>query len=186
MFSRLVAGLLLKSGLSLGLLLGIAAYALYLAGGDPGALWKRLAGNAVDSVTGSLAGLGDRVDLSGTNGGARALDRVWTWRDASGQTHYATTAPAGVAASRIELDPNVNVLAPVTAPTRTVPRAGGAAAGDATVATGAAVAAAGAAEERAVPLPGIGGALTRARGETPAVDPERAAALLRMLQTPSR
>ena len=166
MLSRLIVRLSFKAVLSLAMLLGIASYGLYLSGGDPKSLWQRIASGTIDSVGESIGALGDRVPTSVampaamSGSGGAAAGQVWTWRDENGLAHYASAPPAGVTATPLGIDPNVNVLAPVSA------RAGREALGE--------------------PLPGIGGASARARGEAAPPDAARAEALLRMLQTPSR
>ena len=211
MLSRMIVRLLFKACLSLGLLLGVVSYGHYLAGGDPGAVWGRVAGGALDGVTDSLSELRGKARAAaaavpsavpgGDAGGDSRRDSVWTWRDADGVLHYASAPPAGTDATRLTVDPDVNVLAPVTlpavsdAPVRNggaeVP--GGARSASASTGSSAAgVTRAGARGAREVEsagddaLPGIAGAILNARGDAPAPDPARAEALLRLLQPTSR
>ena len=211
MLSRMIVRLLFKACLSLGLLLGVVSYGHYLSGGDPGAVWSRVAGGALDGVTDSWSGLRDKARATaaavpsalpgGDAGGNARRDSVWTWRDADGVLHYASAPPADADATRLTVDPDVNVLAPVAPPT--VPDApvrhartgasGGARSASAStgsLATGVTRGGARGARE-AVPvgddaLPGIAGAILNARGDAPAPDPARAEALLRLLQPTSR
>ena len=207
MLSRMIARLLLKVGLSLGILLGIASYAHYLMGGDPGSLWRRVAGGAIDGAADSLGELRGKVRapvaaLAGGGADASRRDELWTWRDANGVTHFASERPAGVDATRITVDPDVNVLAPTRAPESPAARsAGGGTSGGAagTAVTGglpfgaASGAAADGSSQRergdagaGEALPGIAGAVLRARGDAPAPDPAQAEALLRLLQPGAR
>lgn len=208
MLSRMIARLLLKVGLSLGILLGIASYAHYLMGGDPGALWRRVAGGAIDGAADSFGELRGRVRapvaaLAGGGADTPRRDSLWTWRDANGVTHYASERPAGVDAARITVDPDVNVLAPTRAPEPPGARSAGGAPsrGDpgspagVGAPLGAAAAAAGGGAVRGTSrrdsaddeaLPGIAGAVLRARGDAPAPDPAQAEALLRLLQPGAR
>lgn len=193
MLSGMIARLLLKALLSLVVLLGMASYGMYLSGGDPQALWQRLAAGALDSVGESADRVGERMSAP-----ARALTgrdepagQVWTWRDADGLAHYANAPPDGVEATPIRLAPDVNVLAPLPkkGPTglsvsppgagdEVLRRASGLPSVEGRVRPGA--------EASGEPLPGIGGAISRARGDAPPPDPARAEALLRLLQTPAR
>ena len=205
MLSRLIARLLFKAVLSLAMLLGVASYGLYLTGGDPKAVWRRVASGTIGSVGESVGGIGERVSraLDTSRGHESPVGQVWTWRDGNGLVHYASTPPAGVAATALSVDPDVNVLAPVR--TRAPhgpyevsggdqalmhasgqPRTGatlGGSAGPQGGGRGPAGRGEGGLDE---PLPGIAGAIARARGDAPAPDPAKAEALLRMLQMPSR
>lgn len=197
MLSRLIAGLLLKAVLSLAVLLGIASYGHYLSGGDPGALWRRVAGHAFDGAAGSIEELRERIgspvatlaDAAGTAGSRETgLTSVWTWQDENGITHYANLPPTDIDAVVIDVDPDTNVLAPVAVPAAGRSKAD-AVRGETRAKHGRMRADAGGADPGSAtgePLPGIGGALSRARGESAGADPEKAAALLRMLQGATR
>ena len=193
MLSRLVVRLLFKAVLSIATLLGVASYAHHLSGGDPGALWQRVAGGALDDLAASVDGLRDTAaaplaTLSGAGEGVPVRARsVWTWRDADGVVHYTGAPPTGIEASVLQIDPDVNVLAPLVPPL--VPPVGepsetrGTTPGAIVRSAGAPPATAFAAE--ADPLPGIGGALPGGREEGAGVDPGRAEALLRRLRPSS-
>ena len=168
MLGRMITGMLLKAVLSLGVLVGIASYGQYLAGGDPGALWRAIGDRTVGALARSAEGVGERVGGSigqigeavGGSGDGEVV-RVWTWRDAQGVTHYASAPPPGVDARPLAVDPDVNVVA---AP-RPSPRSPSAANGSGAAADAAA-------------LPGIAGALQRVGGGAPATDADEAARLL--------
>ena len=198
MFTRLIVRLLVRAVLSVGVLLGVASYGHHLSGGDPGALWKKVAGNALGGAARTLGGMRDAVGVpvgsaaaafGGGNDGAgrRSDDAVWTWRDENGVTHYATTRPTDTEARLVTVDPDTNVLAPFTAtPSRTTPgglddrsrgRAGGEAGGPRDGAAGAGGGGS---------MPGIAGAALRVRGDAPAPDAATAERLLRTLRQPSR
>ena len=195
MLSGMIARLLFKALLSLAMLLGIASYGMYLSGGDPKALWQRVATGALDDVGASIGRVGERVSApaEALTGGDGSAGQVWTWRDADGLAHYASTPPDGVEATPVGLAPDVNVLAPVR--TRApMASSGGAYGGDDEAlrrASGLPSAEARVRESRGEnvpeePLPGIGGAMSRARGDAPPPDSARAEALLRLLQMPAR
>jgi len=182
----MIARLLFRTLLSLGLLLGIASYGHHLAGGDPGALWGRVADGALGRTADSFAAMRGTVSapataLSGAVGGERR-ESVWTWQDANGVTHYATGRPADVEAAMVTVDPDRNVLAPVAAPPprRRSDRERGA---DETPADGRLTAGG---DASAAAMPGLAGAALRAHGDAPAADPARTEALLRLLQPGAR
>lgn len=133
MLWRLIAKLTFKACVPLILLAGVLTYGVYLRGGDPGALWKGIAGRASDQAVSLFSNMGDdasraasalgRGAAAATGTGSRSgagtqngLTRVYTWKDASGVTHYSSAEPEGVRATSVSVDPNVNVLAPVKAP----------------------------------------------------------------------
>ena len=126
MLWRLVAKLMFKACVPLILLAGVLTYGSYLRGGDPGALWKGIAGRASDQVASLFSGMGDDASRAAgalSRGAAAAtatrtengLTQVYTWKDASVVTHYSSAEPAGVSATSVSVDPNVNVLAPISA-----------------------------------------------------------------------
>jgi len=203
MLASMIGKLLLKVGLSLGLLLGIASYGHHLAGGDPGALWNRVAGGAVSGVAdsfGELRGAIGTPTVAAFGGGTRS-DSVFTWRDADGVVHFTSEPPPlGIDAEVVTVNPDTNVLAPVAAPETTRGRPGrgetttsdGGAGGATSGGPGSAGTSASASRrgregtyEASEPLPGIAGVVLRARGDAPAPDPARAEALLRSLQAPT-
>ena len=131
MLWRLIAKLMFKACVPLILIAGVLTYGVYLRGGDPGALWKGIAGRASDQAVSLFSGMGDdasraasalgRGAAAATGAGSgtgtqNGLTQVYTWKDASGVTHYSSAEPAGVRATSVSVDPNVNVLAPVIAP----------------------------------------------------------------------
>jgi|GEM_PF-5163991 len=92
-----------------------------------GSLWKNIAGNGaqrfVGVLNGSLDGLkrGADASVAALRSGVRSSEAagkavIFTWRDADGITHFSQTAPSGVTSRTVTIDPNVNVLAPVRAP----------------------------------------------------------------------
>ena len=200
MLSRLIVRLLFRVTFALALLLGVASYVHYLSGGDPGALWGKVAGGAGERLGGAFAGLRERVaapaaTLAGTaaSGSGGRRDSVWTWRDADGVTHYATARPAGADATLVTVDPDTNLLAPpparpVPSGSRAVPDApaSGGRGGGTRAADDGRSGRDGAGDGAEKPLPGIAGAALRARGDAPSPDPATAEALLRLLRTPSR
>ncbi len=125
MLWRLIAKLMFKACVPLILIAGVLTYGFYLRGGDPGALWKGIADKASDQVASLFSNMGDdalraasalsrgAVSAAGTET-ENGLTKVYTWKDASGVTHYSSAEPAGVSATFVSVDPNVNVLAPVT------------------------------------------------------------------------
>ena len=136
MLWQLMAKLMFKACVPLILLAGVLTYGFYLRGGDPGALWKGIAGKASDQVASLFSNMGDdasraasAVSRSAASATGTAtengLTRVYTWKDASGVTHYSSAEPAGVSATFVSVDPNVNVLAPVTSAPRTREAASG-------------------------------------------------------------
>lgn len=123
----MVVKILFKISLPLVAIAGVLTYGVYLRGGDPGALWnsvaqrglgqfdKLFAGVQTDTsrAVGALANSATAMTGSVEPGGRT---QVFTWKDASGITHYSTSQPEGIVAGTISVDPNVNVLAPVRAP----------------------------------------------------------------------
>lgn len=178
--TRLVLKLLLKCMIPLALLVGTLSYGVYLRGGDPFSIVRSVGGGLIGNLGGQVAALGDSASdgvaragavLGGDDSasGATPSDRVFTWKDADGVTHFATEAPVDGRAQAIYVDPDVNVLTPVRAPaspsTARLPDAAAArprASGDEPAA-----------------LPGIAGHLDT---DASAVSPEQAARLLKMLQ----
>ncbi len=59
MLWRLIAKLMFKACVPLILIAGVLTYGFYLRGGDPGALWKGIAGRASDQVVNLFSGMGD-------------------------------------------------------------------------------------------------------------------------------
>lgn len=124
---RILGKLLFRTTVSLVLVLGVLSYGHYLRGGDPGSLWKNIAGNGaqrfVGVLNGSLDGLkrGADASVAALRSGVRSSEAagkavIFTWQDADGITHFSQTAPSGVTSRTVTIDPNVNVLAPVRAP----------------------------------------------------------------------
>jgi|GEM_PF-889230 len=221
MFRKLLFRLFFRATLTLSLMLGLGSFAHYLSGGDPGALWRGIGSGASDRVVAafgnaqrSVANLadeaGDRIRRTQATGAEASADgataardarstRVWSWRDADGVTHYSSTAPAGINAAVMHVDPDVNVLQAVRAADVPASRKSSSAASvDRSMNTGtnrgtntgtqATKGSAAPTDEFAEgePLPGIAGALQRSRGSGDTSDPATAEALLKLLQSGSR
>ena len=129
MLWRLTVKLMFKACVPLILLAGVLTYGSYLRGGDPAALWKDIARRTSGQVASVFSGMGDDASrAAGALGRGVAsatgtetengLTKVYTWKDASGVTHYSSAEPAGVSTTFVSVDPNVNVLAPVTSAPR--------------------------------------------------------------------
>ena len=132
MLGRLVAKMMFKVFVSLLMLAGVISFGLYLTGGNPVSLWKAVAGGAIDQAgelfidaKGSAAdlasGLGTSVAsahsiVGGENSrlGRGSSTEFFVWKDKQGVTHYDITAPAGISADTITVNPNVNVVAPIS------------------------------------------------------------------------
>lgn len=137
MLIRMVGKLLFKATLPLVFLAGIATYGYYMKGGDPGALWggvfervgvqaRQLASGVRDDASRAAGTLSRSasVGLNVEDTGQAGKSRVYKWVDADGVTHFSSSAPAGIESSLLMIDPDVNVLAPVTAPARSLSPAG--------------------------------------------------------------
>lgn len=120
MLWRIVGKLLLKATVPLLLVLGVLSYGHYLRGGDPGALWKGVADSGASRFVGALNGTLDgakrgagaavsSMRSDSAEGEAGEKSEVFTWQDADGVTHFSQTAPVGVSARAVTVDPNVNV-----------------------------------------------------------------------------
>lgn len=210
MLTKLLSRLFVRAAFTLGLMLALASFALYLGGGNPGALWSRIGGGAAERVVAAVGNarhsvsalVGDTVRRTQASGfdtegsdvtisGDSRSTRVWSWRDADGVMHFASTAPAGVDAAAVSVNPDVNVLPAVRArdievPPRSVPKA---------TSSGSLSAGGRATSSRrdpvdelvdGEPLPGIAGMLQRSRESDDAHDSERAEALLKLLQSGQR
>ena len=125
MLWRLVAKIFLRAMVPLIMVAGVFSYGIYMRGGDPSIMWKSIATGGVVSIIGIFSDVQDDAGravgaLSGKatgDGAAGQLERteVYTWKGADGVTHYSTSAPSGVTAQTVTVDPNVNVLVPVKA-----------------------------------------------------------------------
>ncbi|MFK7859475.1 MAG: DUF4124 domain-containing protein [Granulosicoccus sp.] len=123
MLGRLVAKMMFKACVPLVAVAGVMTYGVYLKGGDPVKLWTHVgagafgqAGDMFSKAKNDAVGLAENLTGgSGEPGGSGATD-VFTWKDAEGVTHFGTTAPTGVNAETLSVNPNINVLTPVSAP----------------------------------------------------------------------
>lgn len=133
MLAKLVLKLCFKACVPLVLVAGIATYGVYLNGGDPGAIWKAVAsgasselgtmlGNARSTVSNSVANVKDGAIASADN----PTTEVYMWKDASGVAHFSNSKPSDVQSQTLQIDPDVNVIAPfqsVSADAKTVDKA---------------------------------------------------------------
>ena len=128
MLWRLVAKLMFKAMLPLIAVAGVFSYGIYMRGGDPSLIWKKLGSGSVERAAAMFSGVQNDASravgaLSSaaageSEAGKREHTEVFTWQDADGVTHYSTSAPASITARTLSVDPNVNVVAPVQAPVR--------------------------------------------------------------------
>ncbi len=194
MLWRLVAKLLLKATVPLIAIAGLFTYGVYTRGGDPAALWTNIASRGVSQFTALISGvqndsrqvvnaLSDTVGQP-IVGDSASHTSVFTWQDADGVTHYSTSAPEGIEAQALSINPDVNVLAPVPAPSVAPKSASG------QIRQGSAQqtreSSAQVAQELGGTLPGVAGQVlsnssdVRAESSGSAMDPQQ---LLKMLQS---
>lgn len=134
MLWRLVSKLLFKASIPLILMAGFLSYGVYMRGGDTGEIWTGAAQHGLERITGLFATVrGDAIQAvtsvsrTASSIGERedpatgALTRFYTWRDSAGVTHYSSSIPEGGEAAIVSINPDVNIVAPVTFPASAIP-----------------------------------------------------------------
>jgi len=156
MLLRLILRLSFKLSLPLVAILGVLSYGHYMRGGDPGALWRSMAGGAGDrlaSLWGSTRNSAGNVSRAAGrlgDGTDAATTEVWTWKDENGVTHFGSQAPANTHATSITVNNRTNVLSPIQDTHKSNPEASGFQTPTNSAQTAGTPAA-------ATPLPGMGG-----------------------------
>ncbi|MBX2880886.1 MAG: DUF4124 domain-containing protein [Granulosicoccus sp.] len=129
MLKIIILKLLLKATIPLLLLAGVLSYGLYLQGADPAALWRSVGSgmnqqlaNSLSTVAGQATSAMNRARSSAdkllvtdrVSSPQTGTDRVYTWVDEQGVTHFSTRRPDDISTTRmISVNPDTNVLAPV-------------------------------------------------------------------------
>ncbi len=120
MVARLVLKLLFKAAVPLVAVVGIMSYMLYLQGGDPGAVFSKIAsgisGKASDSVKNAGQSFDSLTSSASSSSSTSSVSEVHTWVDEYGVTHYSTSAPRDRQSETVRVNPNANVV--VSVPTR--------------------------------------------------------------------
>ena len=129
MVFKLIGKLLLKATVPLLIVAGLFTYGLYSRGGDPMAMWKGFGSGVMDQMASLFSNVKDDAsnaadmvadvvnvspggsDSAQTGGSKRT--QVFTWKDANGVTHYSTIAPTDADSTKISVNPNTNVMAPI-------------------------------------------------------------------------
>ncbi len=111
--ASIVLKLLFKMAIPLILLLGLLSYGLYMRGGDPAALFGKLAGNMAQSAKSSLAGAGSALKKTASlpSGSGGSKTQVYKWVDSHGVTQFSSAPPQQGAATLLTIDNNVNTFA---------------------------------------------------------------------------
>lgn len=129
MLGRLVVKLLFKACVPLVAVAGVMTYGVYLKGGDPAGLWKNVASGALGTAGDMVSKAKTDVttvagNLSGDKQSAGRNTDVFTWKDDDGVTHFGTSRPEGTQATKLSVNPDVNIVVPVIAD-RSLPDADG-------------------------------------------------------------
>lgn len=107
MLTKMVLKMTLKLTVSIAMMVGVLSYGMYLRGGDPGAMFKGMIGNTVQSAKSSVRGAGNSLKMASP---VKSKTTVYQWVDANGVTQFGSTPPAGVAAESKTYKNNVNLM----------------------------------------------------------------------------
>lgn len=109
MLTKIVLKMLLKITIPIVCLVGVMSYGMYMKGGDPGALFKKLVGNSIQSAKSSVQGAGDSLQsVSSLKSGNKTT--VYKWVDENGVTQFGSAPPDGVAAQSQTYNNNANLM----------------------------------------------------------------------------
>jgi len=109
MLTKLVLKMLLKVTIPIVCLVGVMSYGMYMRGGDPGALVKKLVGNSIQSAKSSVQGAGDSLQsVSPVKSSNKTT--VYKWVDENGVTQFGSAPPEGVAANAQTYNNNANLM----------------------------------------------------------------------------
>lgn len=111
MFTKMVFKLLFKATIPLVMVAGVVSYGMYSSGGDPAALFKKLAGNSMQSVKSSIHGAGDSLESMSPVALPGSKTTVYKWVDENGNTQFGSAAPDGINATAKTYNNNANLMA---------------------------------------------------------------------------
>jgi len=127
--TKLILKLLLKATIPLVIIAGVVSYGLYMRGGDPAGLFKKLAGNSIQSAKSSILGAGDTLESISPVSLPGGKTTVYQWVDENGNTQFGSTPPSGIDATAKTYNNNANLMAGTPTqkrhdPTKQLPRLG--------------------------------------------------------------
>ena len=111
MLTKMIFKLLFKAMLPIVAMVGIISYGMYMKGGDPAGMLKKVVGNLFQSAKSSVQNVGDSVASvgSGTSSSSNKTT-VYQWVDEHGVTQFGSRPPEGVASSAKTFNNNANVM----------------------------------------------------------------------------
>jgi len=114
--TKLIFKILLKATVPVVAVVGLMSYGMYMKGGDPGAMFKKLVGNSIQSAKSSVQGAGNSLQSASPVALPGSKTTVYQWVDEYGVTQFGSKPPEGVASSAKTYDNNANLMAGVPKP----------------------------------------------------------------------
>lgn len=119
MLTKLVFKILFKALVPIVCLVGIMSYGLYMQGGDPAALFGKIAGGAFNNMKSSVKDAGQSVQNAGKVATGNNKTTVYKWVDENGVTQFGSAPPEHGSSETLTLKDNYKGVAPATAKTQT-------------------------------------------------------------------
>ena len=89
---------------------GVMSYGMYMRGGDPAGVFKKLVGNSVQSVQSSIHGAADSLASLSPMALPSSKTTVYKWVDENGDTQFGSTPPEGIQATAKTYSNKANLM----------------------------------------------------------------------------
>ena len=119
--TKLIFKIIFKAMVPIVCVVGVMSYGMYMNGGDPAAMFKKVLGNSIQSAKTSVRGAADSVQSVSPVSLPSSKTTVYQWVDANGVTQFGSAPPEGVAATAKTYNNNANLVAGVPKPVAAEP-----------------------------------------------------------------
>ncbi len=109
--TKIIFKMLFKATIPVVIIAGVMSYGMYMRGGDPAGLFKKLVGNSVQSAKSSIQGAGDSFQSMSPVDLPNSKTTVYQWVDENGNTQFGSTPPEGIDATAKTYNNNANLMA---------------------------------------------------------------------------
>ena len=109
--TKMIFKILFKATVPVVIVAGVVSYGMYMRGGDPAGLVKKLVGNSVQSAKSSIQGAGNSLESLSPVALPGSKTTVYKWVDENGNTQFGSAPPEGVKATSKTYNNNANLMA---------------------------------------------------------------------------
>ncbi len=116
MLTKMIFKLLFKALVPIVAMVGLMSYGMYMKGGDPAGMFKKVLGDSIQSAKSSVQGAGDSLKSASPVAMPSSKTTVYQWVDENGVTQFGSSPPEGIVSTAKTFNNNANLMAATPKP----------------------------------------------------------------------